>query len=148
MDGSKINKQISLPVPHIHMLRADCKPGRDGIFGKSGTTYYACIGGNEVCSLASGKHAPIPAGVIAAYEAALEPIRQNHAVLQQERVAAGRSTGDPRRDHEIAMLRSAFVTAEVARQRAAGQRPNLGAIREAAERAYPMKAGNVASPRR
>ena len=142
IDVSNLNRPITLAVPHIHTMTEKCDVGPDRIFGKTGKTYYACIGGKEVCNLSSGNHGVrIPQSMIEEFDAHMAAFRLRHDTWQRDRVAAGRSTGEAGRDQQISAQRLKFTAAAVNRARASGARPNMLEIRQAAETAYPTTSG-------
>ncbi len=53
-------------VPHIHGMQLECNGAPDRVYGKSGSVYYACLQGREVCSEEKGK---ISRSMIEEYEA-------------------------------------------------------------------------------
>jgi hypothetical protein len=65
-DPATLKNIIGKP-PHIHIMPMSCKGTRDGIYGKSGGTYYGCLNGKSVCSQEEG--VVIPGSMIAEYEA-------------------------------------------------------------------------------
>lgn len=142
VDMSNLERPIKLPVPHIHTMTEKCNAGPDRIFGQTGKTYYACIGGQEVCNLSGGDHGVrIPQSMTDEFDAHMVEFRQRQNALRQELVATGRSTGDAGRDQQIAAQRLEFTAAALKRDQASGVRPNLLEIRRAAEAAYPMAPG-------
>jgi hypothetical protein len=60
----KLNGPVIPATAHIHPL-AQCKGSPDGIYMKSGNTYFACIGEKDVCSKEKGK---IPAAMITEFD--------------------------------------------------------------------------------
>ncbi len=66
-DGLKATDLI-LKLPHIHWSPVKCKSAPDGVYGKSGRTYYGCMKGKDVCSDEKGV---IPKSMMAAFDATM-----------------------------------------------------------------------------
>ena len=93
VDMSNLKRPIKLPVPHIHTMTEKRNAGPDRIFGQTGKTYYACIGGQEVCNLSGGDHGVrIPQSMTDEFDAHMVEFRQRQNALRQELAATGRST--------------------------------------------------------
>jgi hypothetical protein len=57
---------VIMKAPHLHWSPVECKDAPDGVYAKSGRTYYGCMKGKDVCS---DEKNVIPRSMIAAFDA-------------------------------------------------------------------------------
>lgn len=82
---------VNTNAMHIHTMPKNCKGETDRVYGKSGKTYYACIGEKDVCSAGASRGEKIPPELIAAFDASTA---QLHA--KQEEFKARQAARSPR----------------------------------------------------
>ncbi|MGH9720766.1 MAG: hypothetical protein ACRD8O_11185 [Bryobacteraceae bacterium] len=113
--------QLIFKPAHVHFGGGKCKGQPDRVYAKSFNTYYACIGGADVCSDEKGK---IPRPLMEAFDAEMRAFDARMAQFKEEveRNKQARSQ-DPKL--QALQARHEALLAEARQARAEGRRPNL-----------------------